>query len=425
MTMITILLVTFTLFLVLGVPIAFAMGLSGIVALVAASDISLLVLPQRMVSSLDSFSLLAVPLFVLAGELMSVGGITSSIVAFSRATVGHLKGGLAQASVVSNMFMSALSGSAVADLVAVGSIMLPAMNKEGYRKDYAAAVMSCAALLGPILPPSIVAVIYGSLTGVSIGKLFVAGIIPGIIAGLGIMVLARLLADKAGARRLPKASFAEVRKVGFKAAPAMMVPVIILGGILGGIFTATEAGAVAAFYALLYGLIGRRHSFSSSYTLLQSASLTTASALITLSGASIFSYVLISGGFADATLRGLLALTDDPHMAMFLMMMGLFVLGLPIEPIPALIMVVPVIMPAIQHFGIDEIQFGMAAIMMLVLGSLTPPIGVLAMIAARMANLEYGKSIMMLVPFMVWWLIVTFMVAYIPWLSLWLPSMMD
>jgi TRAP transporter, DctM subunit len=423
--MIAILLITFTIFLVLGVPIAFAMGLSGVIALFAASDISLLVLPQRMFSSLDSFTLLAVPLFVLAGELMSVGGITERIVAFSRAGVGHLKGGLAQASVVSNMFMSALSGSAVADLVAVGSIMLPAMEKEGYRKDYSVAVMSCAALLGPILPPSIVAVIYGSLTGISIGKLFVAGIVPGIIAGLGIMILARLLAGKAGAKPQPRAPASEVRKAGLRAAPALMVPVIILGGILGGVFTPTEAGAIAALYALIYGLVGRRHTVGSTYNLLQSASLTTATALITLGGASVFSYVLISGGFAQATLNGLLTLTDDPHMAMFLMMLGLFLLGLPMEPVPALIMIVPVIQPALQHFGINEIQFGMSAIMMLVLGSLTPPIGVLAMIAARMANLEYGKSIMMLVPFMAWWLVVTFMVAYIPALSLWLPSLMD
>ena len=423
--MIAILLVTFTLFLILGVPIAFAMGLSGILALAAASDIPLLVLPQRVFASLDSFSLLAVPLFVLAGELMGLGGITTRIIGFSRAFVGHLKGGLAQASIVSNMFMSALSGSAVADLVAVGSIMLPAMNKEGYRRDYSVAVMSCAALLGPILPPSIVAVIYGSLTGVSIGKLFIAGIVPGLIAGAGIMVLARALAGRAGAVPQAKASPAERRQATVQAAPAMMVPVIILGGILGGVFTPTEAGAIAALYALIYGLVRRNLTLANSYDLLRSSSLTAASALITLGGASIFAYVLISGGFAQATLDLLLSLTENRHMAMFLLLLGLFILGIPIEPIPALIMVVPIVTPAINHYGLDPIQFGMAAIMMLVLGSLTPPIGVLAMIASRMAKIEYGKSIPMTLPFIGWWLVVTFLVAYIPALSLWLPSFME
>lgn len=421
--MITILLVSFVAFLIFGIPIAFAMGLSGVLALVLASDLSLVIVPQRMYSSLDSFSLLAVPLFVVAGELMSTGGITERIVHFSRTGVGHLKGGLAQANVVANMFMSALSGSAVADLVAVGSIMIPAMTKEGYRKDYSVAVTSCAALLGPIIPPSIVAVIYGSLTGTSIGALFMAGVIPGLIAGLGLMVLARLLADRGGARALPRASWSEFGRSGLSAAPALMVPVIILGGILGGVFTPTEAGAVAALYALLYGIARRKHTLGGTYALLLSASITTASALITLGGAAIFSYVLISGGFAQATLDTLLSLTTERHMAMLLLMIGLFILGLAVEPIPALIMVVPVIIPAVQHYGINEVQFGMAAIMMLVLGSLTPPIGVLAMIACRMANLEYGKSILMLTPFMLWWTFVTLLVAFIPELTLWLPSM--
>lgn len=422
--MVTILLISFFVLLVIGLPIAFAMGLSAILAIVFGSDLSLLIIPQRLYSSLDSFSLLAIPLFVVAGELMSSGGITQRIVDFSRAGVGHLKGGLAQANVVANMFMAALSGSAVADLVAIGSVMFPAMEKEGYRKEYSVAVTSCAALLGPIIPPSIVAVIYGSLTGAPIGALFIAGIIPGIIAGFGMMVLARLLAERGGATPQPRASWPEFGRAGIAAAPAMMVPLIIVGGILGGVFTPTEAGAVAALYALIYGIVRRKHSLAGTYQLLLTAAITTASALITLGGAAAFSYVLISGGFAQATLDLLLSLTDKPYVAMLLLMVGLFILGLPIEPIPALIMIVPVIVPAIKHYGLSEVQFGMAAIMMLVLGSLTPPIGVLAMIACRMANLEYGKSIAMMAPFMLWWLFVTLLVAFVPALTLWLPSVL-
>ncbi len=423
--MITVLILSFLILLVLGVPIAFAMGLSAIFAILVAGDISLLVVPQTMYASLDSFSLLAVPLFVVAGELMNVGGITERIVHFSRTGVGHLKGGLAQANITANMFMSALSGSAVADLVAVGSIMMPAMTKQGYRKDYTVAVTSCAALMGPIIPPSIVAVIYGSLTGVSIGALFFAGVIPGVLAGLGMMVLARVLAERGGAKPLSRSSWTEFGRAGVQAAPALMVPLIILGGILGGVFTPTEAGAIAAFYAFAYGILRRRHTAGGLYALLLSASITTASALITLGGAGLFAYVLIAGGFSQATLSTLLSLTENPQMAMFLLMVGLFLLGLAVEPIPALIMIVPVIMPAVNHYGLDPIQFGMAAIMMLVLGSLTPPIGVLAMIACRMADLDYGKSLKMLTPFMAWWTIVTFAVAYIPFLTLWLPALIQ
>jgi tripartite ATP-independent transporter DctM subunit len=421
--MVTFLLLSFTVFLVLGVPIGFAMGLSGALALAFFGDISLVIIPQRIYSSLDNFSLLAVPLFVVAGELMSTGGITAKIVQFSRSVVGHIKGGLAQANVVSNMFMAALSGSAVADLVAIGSVMIPAMTKEGYRKDYTVAVTSCAALLGPIIPPSIVAVIYGSLTGVSIGALFVAGVIPGLIAGSGLMVLAYLLADRGGATRLPRASLRKIGQDGLAATPALMVPLIIMGGILGGVFTPTEAGAVAALYAFIYGLVRRRHTAGGLYALLLASAITTASALITLGGAAIFSYVLVNAGFAQFVLKSLLAITDNASVAMLLLMVGLFILGLPIEPIPALIMVVPIVAPVLAHYGINEIQFGMAAIMMLVLGSLTPPIGVLAMIACRMAKLEYGKSILMMTPFMLWWLSVTMLVAFVPAISLWLPSL--
>jgi C4-dicarboxylate transporter DctM subunit len=422
--MITALLLTFVAFLIIGVPIAFAMGLSGIIALALFSSVPLLIIPQRIFASLDSFSLLAVPLFVLAGELMNIGGITERIVRLSRAGVGHLRGGLAQASIIANMFMSALSGSAVADLVAVGSVMIPTMTKQGYRKEYSVAVTSCAALMGPIIPPSIVAVIYGSLTGVSIGALFVAGILPGLIAGFGIMVLAWALAKRGNATPLPKASWVEFGSAAVGSLPALVVPIIILGGILGGVFTPTEAGAVAAFYALIFGLVRGRHSPVGLFNLFLNAGIITASALITLAGASIFSYVLISGGFAQTALTTLLAMTSDPSIAMLIMIAGLFILGLAVEPIPALIMIIPVLMPAVQHFGLDPIQFGMVAIMMLVLGSLTPPIGVLAMIACRIADLEYGRSLPMLTPFMLWWVVVTLIVAFVPPVTLWLPELL-
>ncbi|MCB1331911.1 MAG: TRAP transporter large permease, partial [Maritimibacter sp.] len=273
--MIAVLFLCFAMSLLVGLPLAFAMGLSAIAAIAFDGTQSFLIIPQRITASLDSFALLAVPLFILAGELMNAGGITERIVRFSRSAIGHFKGGLAQANILSNMFMAALSGSSLADLSAIGSMMIPAMSKQGYSKPYSVAITSCAALMAPIIPPSIIAVIYGSITGISIGSLFLAGALPGLMAGIGIMLLARLLAGRGGATAMPRESWSEFGRVGRGALPAMAVPFIIVGGILSGIFTPTEAGAVADFYALCLRLVSRRHNARGLYALVLNARATT------------------------------------------------------------------------------------------------------------------------------------------------------
>lgn len=421
--MIAILFLCFAACLVIGVPLAFAMGISAIAAIAFGSGQSLLVVPQRMNASLDSFALLAVPLFILAGELMNSGGITERIVRFSRSAMGHFKGGLAQANILSNMFMAALSGSSLADLSAIGSMMIPAMTREGYKKAYSVAITSCAALMAPIIPPSVIAVIYGSITGVSIGALFLAGAVPGILAGLGIMILARLLATKGGATSMPRESWRQFGGAARSALPAMAVPVIIVGGILSGVFTPTEAGAVAVAYALLYGFAARKHTAGGVYHLLLSAGVTTSSALITLAGASLFSYVLVSSGFAQGALDVLLAITEDPQLALLLIFAILFVLGMFVETVSALILIVPILMPVVVHYGYDQVQFGVFTLMALVLGGLTPPVGILAMVACRIAGVEYSKTFGMLMPFIVWWAAATLLVGYVPFLTTWLPSL--
>ena len=420
---VVVLFAVFALSLVVGLPLAFAMGLSAIVAIVAEGTQTLLIVPQRMIASLDSFALLAVPLFILAGELMNAGGITQRIVGFSRSAIGHLKGGLAQANILSNMFMAALSGSSLADLSAIGSMMIPAMVRNGYSKSYSVAITSCAALMAPIIPPSIIAVIYGSITGISIGALFLAGALPGILAGLGIMVLARLLADRGGATAMPRESWGQFARVGAGALPAMAVPVIIVGGILSGIFTPTEAGAVAVFYALLFGLATRRHSARGVYGLLLAAGITTASALITLAGASLFSYVLVASGFAQSVLTFLVSITENPSLAILLIFLLLTVLGMFVETVSALILVVPILIPVIGYYGFNGVQFGIFTMMALVLGGLTPPVGILAMVACRIADVDYSKTFGMLMPFILWWAMATLAVAYFPFLTTWLPSL--
>lgn len=417
-------LVLFFVFMVLGMPIAYCMGLAAIVVILIDGQLPVLLLAQQFYTALDNFSLLAVPLFILAGELMSVAGITERLVGLSRALIGHVRGGLAQANILTNMFMAALSGSALADLAAIGSMMIPAMKREGYKPAFAVAVTACAAMMAPIIPPSIIAVIYGSVTGVSIGALFLGGAIPGVIAGVSMIALTWFLAPGAGAKRMPRASLEEVASATGRAVPAMLMPAIIIGGILSGAFTPTEAGAVAALYALIYGFFGRRHSFGSLYHNFAAAAAMTASALVTLGGAALFGWVLSRAGVGQQALGLMLSITEDPKLAMLVLIFFFFLLGTFLEPVPALIIVVPIMGPLIKHLGYDPVHFGIVVIMLLVLGSVTPPVGVLAMVACKIAGISYNKALGMLLPYTLVWLGVILLVAYVPGLVLWLPSLM-
>jgi tripartite ATP-independent transporter DctM subunit len=418
-------LATFAVLMALGVPIGFCLALSAALKILLDGQLPVLILAQQYYEALDNFSLLAVPLFVLAGEVMAVSGITERLVGMSRALVGHVRGGLAQANILTNMFMGAISGSALADLTAIGSMMIPAMKREGYRADFAVAVTSCAAMMAPIIPPSIIAVIYGSVTGVSIGDLFLGGVVPGVLAGMAMLGLVWFLAPRVGAVPVPAVAWSERRRAVSSAVPAMVMPVIIIGGILSGVFTPTEAGAVAALYALLYGLVGRRHSGRSLYRNFSSAAFMTGSALVTLAGAGLFSWVLSRAGVGQAALQLLLSVTSDPQWAMLLLIAFFFALGIFLEPVPALIIVVPIMGPMVAHLGFDPVHFGIVTIMLLVLGSVTPPVGILAMVACRIAGIGYSQTFLMLLPFIGVWLAVILLVAYIPGLVLWLPRLVQ
>ncbi len=422
---VVIMLALFSVFLTIGMPIAHSMGLAAVLALAWEGSVPLLQLTQSFYQSIDNFSLLAVPLFIIAGELMNVGGISERLVAMSRALIGHVRGGLAQANILTNMFMAAISGSALADLTAIGSMMIPAMKREGYHPAFCVAVTSCAAMMAPIIPPSVIAVIYGSVTGVSIGALFLGGASPGVLAGIAMFILTWFMAPRAGARPIPRAKMSEVVQSTCLAIPALVMPVIIIGGILGGVFTPTEAGAVAALYALLFGLIGRRHSFASLYHNFANAASTTAAALVTLGGAALFSWILARAGTAQVAMQLLVSITDNPQIVLLILIAFFFLLGTFLEPVPALIITVPVMAPLIKHLGYDPVHFGIITIMMLVVGSVTPPVGILAMVASKIAGIEYSKTLGMLTPYTAAWMVVVLFVAFNPWTVTWLPSLMN
>jgi tripartite ATP-independent transporter DctM subunit len=418
---IIVMLVLFTVFLVTGAPLAFAMGLSALMALVWQGQVPLVILPSAWYNSLDSFSLLAVPLFVFSGALMNVAGIAERIIAFALSLLGHVKGGLAQANILTNSFMAAISGSTAADVAAVGSVMIPAMTRQGYRPEFGVAVTACASMLASVFPPSIFMVIYGSLTGVSTSKLFMAGVIPGLLGAAGMMAVSYVTAEKWGGRVAERVPYpARLRRLR-DAAPAIVMPVIILGGIFSGIFTPTEAGAVAVLYGLIVGTAFRRLSLAMLWHVVLDAAVLTGGALVILGGAALFSFVLVRGGAAELLLGALLGISQDPSVVRLIILAFLFLLGLVVEPVPGLILVMPILEPVVKAMHFDPLQFGVSVIMMLILGAVHPPVGMLGMIASRIAGVPFMSTIWATLPFMAIWIVLILAVSFVPALTTWLP----
>lgn len=414
----------FTALLALGVPIAFAMGLSAVAVLVIDGGVPLLVLPQRFFSSLDSFPLLAIPLYIFAGNLMNYGGITSSIVGFSRSLVGHIRGGLGQVNILTSVLFSGISGSASADVAAVGGMMIPAMKKEGYKPEWAVVITAASAILGPIIPPSLLMVIYGAMTGLSIGTLFLAGIVPGLFLAMIMMALVYWKADEIGAPRHLRASLGETGKVFLKAAPAMVMPVIIVGGIQSGLFTPTEAGIVAVAYGLGFGLLSHRLNVKNTYRFALQSVVTSASILIILGSAALFSWIIARQGVPATLATWLSSMTSEPAVVLLLIVLVLILVGMFIETISALILMVPILTPIAQMFGFDMIHFSVVVIIALLLGSLTPPVALIVLLGCKIAEVDYMKTMRPLVPFFMVLVIGLLCIMYLPFLTLGLPELL-
>jgi C4-dicarboxylate transporter, DctM subunit len=409
--------------LLLGVPIAFAMGLSAVAILTMDGSVPLLVLPQRFYSSLDNFPLLAIPLFIFAGNLMNVSGITGAIVLFARSLVGHIRGGLGQVNVLTSVLFSGISGSAAADVAAVGGMLLPAMQREGYKPEWSAVITAASAILGPIIPPSILMVIYGSMTGLSIGALFLAGIVPGLFIAICLMAVVYFNADKIGAPRHDRASLREIGAVFVRAAPALVMPVLIVGGIQSGAFTPTEAGIVAVAYGLLFGVVTRQLGPRRTYRFALDAAISTSSILIILGGAALFSWIIAREGVPAALAAGLSEVTSSPAMVMALIVLALLLVGMFIETISALVLVVPILAPIGVAYGFDPIHFSIVIIISVLLGSISPPVAILLLLACKIANVEYVKTLRPLLPFFLVLLFGLLAIMFVPDLTLGLPRL--
>jgi C4-dicarboxylate transporter DctM subunit len=414
-------------FIMVGMELGTAMGLSGMLYILYSwlgpSPIPLSIIPQNFMYGLDSFPLLAVPLFILAGELMEKGGVTERLVRFARALVGHITGGLANVSVVVNMIMAGMSGSSVADAAATGTILIPAMKKAKYSAEMAAAVIASSATIGPIIPPSIPFVLIGSMTGVSIGRLFLGGAVPGVVMGIMLLIATYLIAKK---RKMGRESVFNVKELVISTRDAvlcLLMPLFVLGSMVLGIATPTEAAGIAVAYAFfLGGAIYREFTWQSLLDALRNSAVTTASITFTIAGASVIAWVATAEQIGPKLAQAFLAVTDNPLLIIFMINALLLLLGFPLEPIPMIMMLIPILMPVVKQLGIDPVHFIVIFTINIQLALLTPPVGAnLFVVTAISKSTILGVS-RELIPFLIALLIALVILIVYPPLTLWLPK---
>lgn len=409
----------------LNTPIALAIGIASLGALWLHGDFPLMMVIQRLYAGVDSFPLMAVPLFMAAGVLMEAGGISQRVVALAEALVGWLPGGLAAVAIVSAMFFAGISGSAAADTAAVGAILIPAMIERGYDKGFAGAVQAAGGSIGVIIPPSIPMIIFGFLTGASVGRLFAAGILPGVLMGASLILVATFLSVRRGYRISEGFSLRRLLLRLWEAKWALGAPVLILGGILCGVFTATESAGAATLYALFVGrFIHRQLTWRELPQLFIRAAVTSSLILFIIACASIFSWFMAIEEIPARLAKGLLALTSDPTLLLLLMNLVLLIAGTFVETTAALILLVPVLLPLVPPLGIDLIQLGAIVVVNLAIGMLTPPLGICLIVSCGIAGCRLETLVARIVPFLAVLLADLILITFWPSLTLWMPEML-
>ncbi len=421
--MLTILFISFLILLFINTPVAFAMGIASLLAVWLKSDLPLNMLVTRMFVAVDSFPLMAIPFFIMAGNIMNAAGITKRIVDFSRSLVGYIRGGLAHVNIVASMFFAGISGSATADASALGSMLIPIMVEDNYSPEFSVAVTATSSTIGPIIPPSIMMVIYGVISNVSIAALFIGGIIPGVLVGIALMVMSYFISVKRGYGTVCTFSIKNIW-VNFKRALiALMMPVIILGGVLSGVFTATEAGVVATVYAIIIGLfVYRTIKLKDLPKLFINSAVITTICLFVIATASIFGWLLAWEGFPEIILNFLLKISENPKNIQILIIVFILLLGLFIEGIPVLIIFAPIFIPVMSHFGLDLLHFGIIFIMAILIGSVTPPVGILLYISCGIAKIPVSQASKIIWPFVFMMILVLFLCIFFPSLTTFIPK---
>lgn len=405
----------------LGVPIAYSIGISSFLYIIFIGDMSPMVVVQQIAAGADSMVLLALPFFLLAGEIMNKAGITERLTRFVLMLIGPRRGGLSQVVVVANVLIAMVSGAAIASAAAVGSTMIPMMRRQGYPKEFAAALNASAATIGPVIPPSVGFIIYASVSGQSVGKLFLAGTIPGLLIGLGMMILCAVLAVRYHHPRGESHTFREIFGSFYEALPGLFMPVIILGGIFGGLVTPTEAGVLAVVYGLIVGLfVYRSLTFSDLPPIFLETIRRSASILFIIASASCFGFLISRDVDAEQLVAGVQAVVLAPWMLLPILLGLILLLGCFMEGGSIMIILTPLLLPILAQYGVDPIHFGVIFQIAIMIGLLTPPVGILLFVISGVSGVSVKDIFRNLLPFYLLLVIILFILAYVPDLSLYL-----
>ncbi|MGI6253893.1 MAG: TRAP transporter large permease [Aminivibrio sp.] len=411
--------------LLTGAPIGAALGLSSAIVVWATMKVPLIVVAQRMFTSIDSFSFMAVPFFMLAGSFMSQGGVTKRIVDFANALVGALAGGLALVVAVAGMFFAALSGSSAATTAAIGVAMIDEMEKRGYPKSFAAAVVATGGTVGIVIPPSVTMVVYGVIAGTSIGDLFMGGFAPGILMGLATCLVSWVIAKKKGYRGGEKASFKKIASTFRDCIWALLMPFIILGGIYGGIFTPTEASAVAAVYGAFIGMfVYKELKWKDIPKVLLSAACSTTMIMYVVGAANLFGWILTNAQVPHRIAAGFTAMTESPLVFLMLVNLLLLFIGTLLNASAAVVILTPILLPVALKLGIDPVFFGVLMVVNLAIGCITPPVGLDLFVVSSITKLSIDRIMRDVMPYLIALIVVLLIVTWFPDIILFLPRLM-
>ena len=415
--MILILVLGFVVLLVIGAPVSIALGLSSLAALMA-EGMPLALVVQKMVASIDSFILLAIPFFLLTGHLMDKTGIAHDIVAFAESLVGRLRGGIGHANVLQNVLMGGMTGSAVADTASSGTAMIPAMVKRGYSPAFSAAITACSSIIAVVLPPSVPMIVYCVVTGASVTQLFIAGIIPGVLVALAMMVAIAMIAKRENLPEGERYSLGQIWRAFLKSIPALTLPLVIIGSIRVGIATPTEASVVAVVYALLLGFFWYRNLSLKDLKpiALQSAS-TTGVVMMMIASASLYGLILTRAQVPQDVAAAVTGLTSNPMIVLLLILLIYFAMGAILDLTANIIILVPVLFPVTVELGIDPIHFGIVTIIGLAIGLVTPPVGICLFVAAAIARTPVMSVARAAMPYIISTTVVVLIIIFVPWIA--------